>query len=145
MDVMPRDDQIMSDTTTPTKAPGIDPATDIPLFLVPRFSTFAGHTVKSGTDIFVTVINGRPVSYFLMHWSDHRNDCIPLPEACAIRLIKSLAVMPDTERGVQYANLAKYVPAFYERSDDLKDTVFMSENDVCGEYVSYFRQGPEIS
>jgi len=145
MDVMPRDDQIMSDTTTPKKTPGIDPATDIPLFLVPRFSTFAGHTVKSGTDIFVTVINGRPASFFLLHWSDQKNDCIHLPEACAIRLIKSLAVMPDTERGVQYANLAKYVPAFYERSDDLKDTVFMSENDVCREYVSYFRQEREAT
>jgi len=145
MDVTPRDDQTMSKPTTPKKTPGIDPATDIPLFLVPRFSTFAGHTVKSGTDIFVTVINGRPASFFLLHWSDHGNDCIPLPEACAIRLIKSLAVMPDTERGVQYENLAKYVPAFYERSEEPKDTVFIGENDVCREYVSYFRQGPKIT
>ncbi|HPK53855.1 hypothetical protein [Methanoregula sp.] len=128
-----------------TTTPVINPATDIPLFVVPRFSYYTGNTVRSGTDIFVSAIKDRPAAFFLLHWTDIKNDCIPLPEACAIRLIKILAAKLDTERGVQYANLAKYVPAFYERSEELKDTMFMSENDVCREYVSYFRQEPEIT
>ncbi|PKG32211.1 hypothetical protein [Methanoregula sp.] len=126
-----------------TTTPAINTATDIPLFLVPRFSYYTGNTVRSGTDIFVSVINGRPAAYFLLHWSDHRNDCIPLPEACVIRLIKSLAVMPDTERGVQYSNLAKYVPGFYEQPDEPGDVFFLREDDVCRKYREHFRQGPE--
>lgn len=121
------------------------PATDIPLFLVPRFSYYTGNTVRSGTDIFVTVIRDRPIRYFLLHWSEQKNDCIPLPEACAIRLTKSLALMPDTMSGVQFKNLAQFVPVFYEQQDEPADTVFVMENDVCRKYVDYFRQSPEIS
>lgn len=142
---MLRDDQPMPDTTTPKKTPGNNPATDIPLFLTPRFSYYTGNTVRSGTDIFVTIIKDRPAAFFLVHWSDHKNDRIPLPEACVIRLMKNLAVMPDTARGVQYANLAQFVPVFYEQQDEPADTVFVMENDVCRKYVDYFRQRSEIS
>jgi len=128
-----------------TTTPANESATVIPLFLVPRFSYYTGNTVRSGTDIFVSVIKDRPAAFFLLHWSDQKNDCIPLPEACVIRLIKSLAVMPDTQRGVQFSSLAKYVPAFYEQPDEPADAFFLREDDSCGKYFEYFRQGPEIS
>lgn len=134
----------MSDTT-PDITPGNSPATVIPLFLMPRFSYYTGNTIRRGTDIFVAILNGRPAAFFLLHWSDHGNERIPLPEKCVLRLMKNLAVMPDTAPGVQYANLARYLPAFYEQPGERTDTVFVQENDACGEYVKYFRQGREVA
>lgn len=127
-----------------TRAPANEPATDIPLYLTPRFSYYAGHTVKNGTDIFVTIRNDRPAAYFLMHWSERQNDGTPISEMCVIRLIRSLAVMPETVRGVQFVNLARYVPEYYERPEKTAPAVF-PDNDPCGEYAKYFRQGAEIS
>lgn len=132
----------MPETTTPKKNTGTDPATDILLYRSARFSPYTLNEITSGTDIYAKISPGKSPALYLLHWSGRRHECIPLPADCAVRLLRGLAVMPDTAKGIQYANIKKVLPEFFPKARRPRDVVYFLEDDPCGEYFNYFRQGP---
>jgi hypothetical protein len=163
-----------------------DPAADIPLFLSSRFSAYSFRKITSGTDIYAKISPDKPVSYYLLHWSvrnraqvhgeeeknskeffemldNEQYECVPISEECTIRLLRGLSVMPDTLRGMKFANILHHLPGYFnvrrierseirereERDSVLRnkerslDVVYIAEDDECGRYVEYFRQIPE--
>lgn len=124
---------------TPDKTTSPDPATDIPLYRAVRFSPYSLSEITSGTDIYVKISLGNSPALYLLHWSGRRHECIPLPADCAVRLLRGLAVMPDTAKGIQYANIKKILPEFFVRARRPREVVYFVEDDTCGEFFEYFR------
>jgi hypothetical protein len=147
-DVMPRDDQLMPDTTIPEKTPGTNPATDIPLFRSQKRSRYTLERVPKGTDIYLKVDENNETSFSILHWTEAENgctngsgDCTKIPyttvtisEECAIRLLRGLVMMPDTRSGVEFGNILKYVPGYFRGIKRSVDVVYSYQDDSCGKY-----------
>ena len=125
----------------PNNNTGNNPATDIPLYCAARFSPYTLSEITSGTDIYVKSSPGKSQAVYLLHWTGRRHECIPLPADCAVRLLRGLAVMPDTAKGIQYANIKKWLPEFFTRDRRARDAIFFQEDELCGMYFEYFRKG----
>jgi len=165
---------------TSTTTPGTDPATRIPLFCSRRISPYTLRRIQKGTDLYVNAGENNETAFFLLHWTEEEHgsvercgdsytipysySTVAISEECAIRLLRSLILMPDTMNGVEFSNILKYVPNYFrdrrtERSEarggeDQKssivlerslDVVYVLQDDSCGKYLEYFRQPPEIS
>jgi hypothetical protein len=145
-------------TNTPNTAP--DPATDFPLFRSRRLCLYTLKRIPKGTDLYVKVDDNRETSFWLLHWSEDENgslelsgntgkipysySAIAISEECAIRLLRGLILMPDTMSGVEYGHILKYVPRYFRGLERSVDVVYVWQDDSCGKYFEYFRQGPEI-
>lgn len=66
---MPRDDQIMPDTTPTDKTP----ATDIPLFRSRKLSPYTRERIAKGTDIYLKVDENKETSFYILHWTEEEN------------------------------------------------------------------------
>lgn len=127
--------------------PPPDPATDIPLFNSSRFSSYTFAPVRSGTDICAQGRPGGPVRFYLSHWSsrpDQKNECTVITEDCVIRILRALAVMPDTLTGMEFINILHYLPKYFEGKERSHGIIYVHQDDSCGEYVEYFRRGPDV-
>ena len=80
--------------------------------------------MKSGTDIYTKISPGSPQEFYLLHWSElpeGKNECVKISEECAVRLLRSLAVMPDTLAGMEFVNILHHLPAYYDGKKRSRD------------------------
>jgi hypothetical protein len=124
-----------------------DPATDILLFQSSRYSSLFFAPVKSGTDIYVKINSGSPSRIYLLHWSERpgeMNECTAISEECAIRILRELAAMPETIAGMEFTNIYRHLPGYFIGKERSLGTVYVLQDEACGEYVEYFRKPPDV-
>jgi hypothetical protein len=93
-----------------------DPATRIPLYCSPRYTSLTFAPVTSGTDLYAHRGPDGAVSLWLWHWSDVPGEaCVPscVTEEFAARFIQELFFDSPFVGGLEHANLVKCLPHLY--------------------------------
>jgi len=93
-----------------------DPATTIPLYRSPRFTSLTFALVTSGTDLYALRGPDGTVSLWLWHWSDVPGEaCVPscVTKEFAVRFIRELFFDPPFIVGLEHRNLMEFLPDLY--------------------------------